>query len=113
METLTLREIPDFLPPWSYASAGSDRRGHAQRVAARRAFIELKLGFTRAAAAVPGPDGADLQSQVRHASEPIELWLLRGRLLAALPDETAEIQARELALAMAGVDRLGAQRLPR
>ena len=101
---LTLREIPDFPPPWSYALAGQpgERRG---RMAVRRAFTDLKLSFTRAAAAVPGLRGRDLQQQVREASEPIELWLLRAPLLAALPDEAAAVQARELAQALGVVQR--------
>ncbi|MDN3921782.1 hypothetical protein [Roseateles violae] len=80
---LTLREIPQFLPPWAYASAGrpDERRG---RLAARRSFVEQKLVFMRAAARVAGPLGQALQQQLRQASEPIELWLLRSKLLDAL-----------------------------
>lgn len=114
MTELTLRDIPDFPPPWSYASAGQpgERRG---RMAARRAFVELKLSFTRAAALLPGSHGRELQTQVRQASEPIELWLLRTALLAALPDELVEVQRQEIELAL---DRVfpalaGLQNLPR
>jgi len=96
---LTLREIPDFPPPWSYASAGQpgERRG---RIAARRAFVELKLCCTRAAAELGGPYGGQLQRQIRQACEPIELWLLRGALLTALPDERAEPHRRAIELAL-------------
>lgn len=82
---LTLREIPLFPPPWAYACAGKpdERRG---RVAARRAFVELKLAFMRAVHDVPGEAGLILQQQVRQASEPIELWLIRSAVLAALPE---------------------------
>ena len=81
---LTLREIPRFPPPWSYACAGrpDERRG---RIALRRAFVELKLTFMRAAADVPGDLGLHLQTLVRQASEPIELWLIHASLLAAIP----------------------------
>ncbi|MCV2357248.1 hypothetical protein LNV09_24145 [Paucibacter sp. B2R-40] len=83
---LTLRDIPRFPPPWSYACAGrpDERRG---RIALRRAFVELKLSFLRAAADVPGEIGSHLQTLVRQASEPIELWLLHTSLLAAMPCE--------------------------
>ncbi|MCV2371202.1 hypothetical protein [Roseateles oligotrophus] len=81
---LTLREIPRFPPPWSYACAGrpDERRG---RIALRQAFVQLKLTFLRAAADVPGEIGKHLQTLVRQASEPIELWLIHGSLLAAIP----------------------------
>jgi len=104
---LTLRDIPRFPPPWAFAcAAGRDeRRG---RIAARRGFVQLKLCFMRAAACIPGATGGELQTLVRHASEPIELWLMRGSLLAALAclaaegsqAELAEAQGRSLLLAL-------------
>lgn len=99
---LTLREIPDFPPPWSYASAGhpGERRG---RIAARRAFVDLKLSFTRAAAELADSYGHELQAQVRQACEPIELWLLRTALLTALPDERVESHRRAIELALGQV----------
>jgi hypothetical protein len=54
------------------------------RIAARRAFVELKLSFMRAAADIDGPEGALLQRQVRRASEPVHLWRLRAAVLASL-----------------------------
>lgn len=54
------------------------------RIAARRAFVDLKLCFMRAAAAVDGPLGVRLQRLVRHAAEPVQLWRLRAAVLAAL-----------------------------
>lgn len=110
---LTLREIPDFLPPWSYACLGAERRDLARRTAARRAFVQLKLGFTRAAALVGGPTGAALQRQICHASEPLELWMLQGRLLAALPEESAQQQARDLSGLLAQALARPAQTAPR
>lgn len=107
MQALTLREIPQFPPPWAYACVGQphERRG---RVAARRAFVDLKLSFMRAAAQAPGETGRHLQQLVRQACEPIELWLIRSTLLAALPDEredwdntAAHAQAMQQALAQA------------
>jgi hypothetical protein len=54
------------------------------RIAARRAFVALKLCFMRAAADIDGSLGARLQRQVRHASEAVQLWQLRAAVLAAL-----------------------------
>lgn len=80
---LTLRDIPHFPPPWAFAcTAQSDeRRG---RIAARRSFVALKLCFMRAAAELRGVHGEHLQTLIRQASEPIELWLIRGSLQSAL-----------------------------
>jgi hypothetical protein len=52
------------------------------RLAARRAFVALKLDFMTALADVP--DTGWLQIQVRHAEEPVDLWLLRAPVFAAL-----------------------------
>ncbi len=89
MIELTLREIPDFPPPWSYVSANrpDERRG---RMAARAAFCALKLCFSRAAADARGSVAEELRRRVRQANEPIDLWLLRTALLAALPDDQPE-----------------------
>lgn len=91
---LTLREVPGFVPPWTFAACRDpqERRGRAER---RRAFIDLRLCCGRAAAAVPGEWGLRLQAQVRQACEPIELWLLQSSLLAALPDDEAGRRHRE------------------
>jgi hypothetical protein len=59
------------------------------RIAERRAFVELKTCFIRAAAAIDGPLGARLQRHVRQASEPVQLWRLSGAILAALRDDDA------------------------
>lgn len=103
MMTLTLRDIPNFPPPWAFASLGgqSERRDHRSRM--RQTFIELKLVCTRIAAEVPGAQGAELQRQVRQACEPIELWMLRSTLLAALPEhcELALVYRADMEIAMA------------
>lgn len=103
MLTLTLRDIPNFPPPWAFASLSSqgDRRGRSSRV--RQTFVELKLVCTRIAAEVTGQQGAELQRQVRQACEPIELWMLRGVLLAALPEhcELALVYRADMELAIA------------
>jgi hypothetical protein len=55
------------------------------RMAARRAFVDMKQVFMRAAADVDGTIGEMLQQRVRNANEPVELWRLRAVLLASLP----------------------------
>lgn len=104
MQALTLREIPSFQAPWAYACAGQphERRG---RMVARRAFVELKLCFMRAAAQAPGETGQQLQQLVRQAAEPIELWLIRTAVLAALPADNNEAaqHAQAMREALAGV----------
>jgi hypothetical protein len=55
------------------------------RMAARRAFVEMKQVFIRAAADVEGAVGQMLQQRVRIANEPVELWRVRAVLLASLP----------------------------
>ncbi|RQP23794.1 hypothetical protein [Piscinibacter terrae] len=55
------------------------------RMAARRAFVEMKQVFMRAAADVDGTVGEMLQQRVRAANEPVELWRIRAVLLASLP----------------------------
>jgi hypothetical protein len=57
------------------------------RIAARRAFVEMKQSYLGAAADIPGPTGAILQRKLRSASEPWELWPLRAVILASLPTD--------------------------
>ena len=54
------------------------------RIAARRAFVETKQLFLRSAETLQDPKGRWLRGQVRLANDPLDLWLLRGPLLAAL-----------------------------
>ena len=68
------------------------------RMAARRAFADLKTSFMRAAADIDGSMGDSLQSQVRDAREAIDLWRLRSAVFAALPtgDERSLMHKLEL-----------------
>ena len=59
------------------------------RVAARRAFVELKHTFMRAVGDIDGPTGEMLQRRVRQAGEAIELWRLGALVLASLPAHDA------------------------
>lgn len=86
-----------FLPDAALPGAGlpGDRMA---RLAARRAFVELKLGFIDAVRSLGGRDGAWLRQQVRHAEEPVDLWLLRGPLLDALSGPEPERRVARLRL---------------
>jgi len=72
---------PSELGPESLGGLPMDR---AARIAARRAFVEMKHLFMTAAETLNDRKGAWLRQQVRLAHDPIDLWLLRGPLLAAL-----------------------------
>jgi hypothetical protein len=54
------------------------------RLAARRSFVGLKQTFMQSVAGVAGPEGEWLRRQVRSAEDPIDLWLLRASVFAAL-----------------------------
>lgn len=55
------------------------------RIAARRAFVNLKQTYLAAVERLPGPRAAWLRFQIRHAAEPADLWLLRAAVFEALP----------------------------
>lgn len=86
-----------FLPDAALPGAGlpGDRMA---RLAARKAFVELKLGFIDAVSALGGREGDWLRQQVRHAEEPVDLWLLRGPLLDALSGPEPERRVARLRL---------------
>ena len=54
------------------------------RLAARRAFVELKQMFLRSVEPLRGAKAEWLRSKIRLANEPGDLWVLRGPLLRAL-----------------------------
>lgn len=62
------------------------------RIAARRAFVQLKQRFIDAVAGIEGSRGRWLRHQVRQTEAPVDLWLLRGAVFDALravdPDPT-------------------------
>jgi hypothetical protein len=64
------------------------------RIANRRAFVEMKQLFMRAVENLEHRKGAWLRSQVRGAEDPIDLWLLRGPLLATLRED--EVATRKM-----------------
>jgi hypothetical protein len=59
-----------------------DRRA---RIAARRAFVNLKQTYLLALQVLPGSRGDWLRHQVHRAEDPIDLWLLRGLVFDAMP----------------------------
>ena len=72
------------LPRSALAGVGmpDDRQA---RIAARRAFVNLKQTYLLAIEALPGPRAEWLRFQIRHAAEPADLWLLRAAVFDALP----------------------------
>lgn len=68
------------------------------RIAARRTYVELKQRFMTAVEPLDGLRGDWLRHQVRQAHEPVDLWLLRGAVFAALGlrDETTRRTRDEL-----------------
>lgn len=66
------------------------------RMAARRAFVNLKQTYLMAIEALPGPRGEWLRFRVRHASEPADLWLLRTAVFNALPRQDDRSQRETL-----------------
>lgn len=84
--------------PRHYVQTGLQRAGlpgaglpndRLARVAARRAFVDLKQDFIHAVAALEDERGAWLRSQVRRAEEPEDLLMLRGHVFACLAGRDA------------------------
>ncbi len=92
-----------FLPGPGMPGAGLPHDRFA-RVAARRAFVELKQSFLDALAVLHPVHAADvadaewLRQQVRSAEEPVDLWLLRAPVFAALAGTDSERRRHRQAL---------------
>lgn len=82
-----------FMPTPALPGAGLPHDRMAQ-LAARRAFVVLKLAFQHAVDELPGREGEWLRHQVRAAEEPTDLWLLRGRVFGALDGVGQERRSR-------------------
>ena len=80
-----------FTPAAAFAGLPGDRTA---RLAARRAFVELKVTFTEALADLQHPQFDWLRQQVRGTEEPVDLWLLRAPVFAALIGPDAEFRRR-------------------
>jgi hypothetical protein len=85
-DPLGLAELDSALDDDAAAPNGmpADR---AARIAARRAFVDMKSLFMRSVENLQHRKGAWLRSQVRAAEDPLDLWLIRGPLLAALRED--------------------------
>ena len=68
------------------------------RMASRRAFVEMKQLFMRAVENLEHRKGAWLRAQVRAAEDPVDLWLLRGPLLATLREDDVATRTMRAAL---------------
>ena len=68
------------------------------RIETRRAFVEMKQLFMRAAENLEHRKGAWLRAQVRAAEDPVDLWLLRGPLLATLREDDIATRTMRAAL---------------
>lgn len=84
--------------PRHYVQMGLQRAGlpgaglpndRLARVAARRAFVDLKQDFIHAVAALEDERGEWLRGQVRRAEEPEDLLMLRGHVFACLAGRDA------------------------
>lgn len=64
------------------------------RLAARRAFVDLKVIFMQALADLQEPRFDWLRNQVRGTEEPVDLWLLRAPVFAALNGPDPEFRQR-------------------
>jgi len=75
----------------------ADRRA---RIAARRAFVGLKLAFLDALDKLRGPEAQWLRAHVLGAEETVDLWLLRAPMFEALaaPEHRPQRQALRRAL---------------
>ena len=68
------------------------------RIESRRAFVEMKQLFLSAVENLAHRKGAWLRAQVRAAEDPIDLWLLRGPLLATLREDDVATRTMRAAL---------------
>ena len=84
------------------AGLPSDR---GARIAARRAFVALKLAFQHAVSDLDDARAGWLRHQVRAAEEPTDLWLLRAPVFAALAGTSHEYRQRR-ALLRRGLEQL-------
>lgn len=92
--------VPRAAAPRQYLSATPDNvlpepglpQDRHARIAARRSFVGLKQRFLQAVDLLDGMRGDWLRHQVRQAHEPIDLWMLRGAVFAAL--ETLDAHSR-------------------
>ncbi len=100
IDLLGLAELDSELSPEAIFPDGMvgipDTR--STRIETRRAFVEMKQLFMRAVENLAHRKGAWLRAQVRAAEDPIDLWLLRGPLLATLREDDVATRTMRAAL---------------
>ncbi len=98
-DPLGLAELDSALAPESiFPMQRGIPASRAERIESRRAFVEMKQLFIRAVENLEHRKGAWLRDQVRCAEDPIDLWLLRGPLLAALREDELGTRTMRAAL---------------
>ena len=99
IDLLGLAELDSQLEP---ESVFPDQVGipatRSARIESRRAFVEMKQLFMQAVENLAHRKGAWLRAQVRAAEDPIDLWLLRGPLLATLREDEVATRTMRAAL---------------
>ena len=99
IDLLGLAELDSQLAP---ESIFADHMGlpatRSARIESRRAFVETKHLFMRAVENLAHRKGAWLRAQVRAAEDPVDLWLLRGPLLATLREDDVATRTMRAAL---------------
>jgi hypothetical protein len=75
-------------------AAGGLPGDRAARIAARRAFVELKQTYLLALADASEEEAGWLRNQVRSAEQPVDLWLLRAPVFAVLSGTDPERRKR-------------------
>lgn len=79
--------------PRDYTPGAGLPGDRSARLAAGLAFARLKHGYLQALESAPGAEW--LRVQVRAAEEPVDLWLLRAPVFAALGDGDGDAERRE------------------
>lgn len=99
VDLLGLAELDSLLAPESIFPDPIDLlTTRSARIELRRAFVEMKQLFMRAVENLAHRKGAWLRAQVRAAEDPIDLWLLRGPLLATLREDDVATRTMRAAL---------------
>jgi hypothetical protein len=98
-DPLGLAELDSALSPESvFPESMGIPASRTERIESRRAFVEMKQLFISAVENLAHRKGAWLRSQVRCAEDPIDLWLLRGPLLATLREDEVATRTMRAAL---------------
>ena len=96
-DPLGLAEL-ESAPPQGRSTLAGLPQDRSARIAARRAFVDMKQLFLRAADGLDHPKARWFQGQVRASADPADLLRLRGGLVAALREEEALLLAERAEL---------------